>query len=87
MASAKYVKAIATGNIVIQKAPRVSGETMLVFNPLLNKKTGKVETPKSISIGSSPVEPLKRSDVTLDHLKHSNLQDLVRRQAIKLLGV
>jgi hypothetical protein len=87
MASAKYVKAMATGVVKIQKAPRVSGETMLVFKPLLNKKTGKVETPKSISIGLKVVEPLKRSDVTIDHLKHSNLQDLVRRQAIKLLDV
>jgi hypothetical protein len=60
---------------------------MLVFKPLLNKQTGKVETPRSISIGLTPIEPLKRSDVTLDHLKHSNLQDLVRRQAVKLLDV
>jgi hypothetical protein len=35
--------------------------------------------------GFKPVEPLRRSDVTLEHLRNSNLGDLLRRQAIVLL--
>jgi len=86
MASAKLVKAMATGKVTIQKAPKISGEVQLVFFPLLNKQTGKVEQPNSITLSNwNPIEPLKRSDVTMDHLKNSNLEDLVRKQAIVLL--
>ena len=86
MASAKLVRALAEGRVVIQKAPKVGGEVMLSFRPLLNRETGKMEQPASIMLsGFKPVEPLKRSDVTLEHLKHSNLGDLMRRQAIILL--
>ncbi len=85
MASAKLTKALATGNVVIQKAPKVSGEVQLVFEALYNKTTGKTETPKPISVGWKPVDPLKRSDVTLDNVRHSNLHQLVRRRAVVLL--
>lgn len=86
MASAKLVRALAEGRVVIQKAPKVGGEVMLTFRPLMNRQTGQVEKPKSISLSAfQPVEPLKRSDVTLENLKHSNLGDLVRRNAIVLL--
>ena len=87
MASAKYVKAMASGIIRLQKAPRVGGEVMLVFRPLYNKTTGKPDTPKSITVGTSAVEPMLRSDVTLDNLRHSNLEHLIRRQAVRLLDV
>ena len=86
MASAKLVRALAEGRVVIRKAPRVGGEVMLSFRPLLNRQTGKMEQPASIMLaGFKEIEPLKRSDVTLEHLKHSNLGDLVRRNAIVLL--
>lgn len=84
MASAKLVEALATGNVTLRKAPRVSGEVQLIFQPLYNRKTGKTETPNAIPIGFKPVNPLKRSDVTLDHLKHSNLEQLVRKRAVVL---
>lgn len=82
MASAKLIEALATGKVVLRKAPRVSGEVQLVFQPLYNRTTGKTETPNAIPIGFKPVDPLKRSDVTLDHLKHSNLELLVRKRAV-----
>jgi hypothetical protein len=86
MASAKLVRALAEGRVVIQKAPRVGGEVMLSFRPLLNRTTGRMEQPASITMnGFKPVEPLRRSDVTLEHLRNSNLGDLLRRQAIVLL--
>lgn len=86
MASAKLVRALAEGKVVIRKAPRVGGEVMLTFRPLMNRTTGKVEQPASILLsGFNPVEPLKRSDVTLENLKNSNLGELVRRQAIVLV--
>jgi hypothetical protein len=86
MASAKLVRALAEGRVVIRKAPKVGGEVMLSFRPLLNRQTGKMEKPGSIMLsGFKPVEPLKRSDVTIEHLKHSNIGDLVRRNAIVLL--
>lgn len=82
MASAKLIEALATGKVVLRKAPRVSGEVQLVFQPLYNRTTGKTETPNAIPVGFKPVDPLKRSDVTLDHLKHSNLELLVRKRAV-----
>ena len=82
MASAKLVEALATGKVVLRKAPRISGEVQLVFRPLYNKQTGKTETPNAVPIGWTPVEPLKRSDVTMDHIRHSNLELLVRKRAI-----
>jgi len=86
MASAKLVRALAEGRVVIQKAPRVGGEVMLTFRPLMNRTTGKLEQPASIALSTfKPVDPLKRSDVTIEHLRNSNLADLVRRQAIVLL--
>lgn len=86
MASAKLVRALAEGRVVLQKAPRVGGEVMLTFQPLLNRKTGKMEQPASIMLSAfKPVEPLRRSAVTIEHLKHSNLGDLVRRNAVVLL--
>lgn len=86
MASAKLVRALAEGKVVIQKAPRVGGEVMLTFRPLVNRQTGQVEQPASISLTTfKPFEPLKRSDVTIEHLRNSNINDLVRRQAIVLL--
>lgn len=86
MASAKLVRALAEGRVVLQKAPRVGGEVMLTFRPLLNRTTGKVEQPASISLNSfKPVDPLRRSDVTLEHLKNSNLGDLLRRNAVVLV--
>jgi len=87
MASAKYVKALASENVKLQKAPRVGGEVMLVFSPLYNKESGKTEQPKSISIGTKAIEPLKRSDVTMDNIRHSNLEQLIRKQAVRLLDV
>ncbi len=87
MASAKLTKALATSNIVLQKAPRVSGEVALTFRPLYNKTTGKTEQPKSVTIDTKPIDPLKRSDVTLDHIKNSNLDQLVRRRLVVLVGV
>ena len=86
MASAKLVRALAEGKVVIQKGPRIGGEVMLTFRPLVNRKTGKTEQPASISLKTfKPFEPLKRSDVTIEHLRNSNLADLVRRQAIVLV--
>lgn len=86
MASAKLVRALAEGKVVIQKAPKVGGEVMLTFRPLMNRTTGKVEQPASITLSTfKPVEPLKRSDVTLEHLRNSNLEALVQRRAIVLL--
>lgn len=86
MASAKLVRALAEGKVVIRKAPKVGGEVMLTFRPLMNRTTGKMEQPASIMLSSfKEVEPLRRSDVTLEHLKNSNLGDLVRRQAIVLV--
>lgn len=86
MASAKLVRALAEGKVVIQKAPKVGGEVMLTFRPLMNRTTGKMEQPASIMLsGFKPVDPLKRSDVTLEHLKNSNIGDLLRRNAIVLL--
>lgn len=86
MASAKLVRALAEGKVLIQKAPRVGAEVMLSFRPLMNRKTGKVEKPASIILsGFKPVDPLKRSDVTLENLRNSNLADLIKRQAIVLL--
>jgi hypothetical protein len=86
MASAKLVRALAEGKVVIQKAPKVGGEVMLTFRPLMNRQTGQMEKPASISLATfKPVEPLKRSDVTLEHLRNSNLDDLVRRGAIVLV--
>lgn len=85
MASARYVKAIATGNVKLRKAPKVSGEVMLTFSPLYNTTSGETEKPKSISIGFRDMEPLKRSDVTLENIKNSNLEQLVRRRAVVLL--
>ncbi len=85
MASAKLTKALAEQRIVLQKAPRVGGEVMLAFRPLLNKITGKVEHPASISIGWKAIEPVKRTDVTMDNMRHSNLDDLVRRGAVVLV--
>lgn len=82
MASAKLMAALATGNVILRKAPRVSGEVQLVFKPLYNRTTGKTEIPNTIPIGFKPVDPLKRSDVTLDHLRHSNLEQLVRKRAV-----
>ena len=86
MASAKLVRALAEGKVVIQKAPKVGGEVMLTFRPLLNRKTGKLEQPASMSLSTfKPVEPMRRSDVTLEHLRNSNLDELVRRNAIVLV--
>jgi hypothetical protein len=86
MASAKLVQALATGKVVIQKAPRISGEVRLMFYPLLNRTTGKTDQPAPITLADwSAVNPLKRSDVTLENLRHSNLEDLVRKQAIVIL--
>jgi len=86
MASAKLIKALASQNVKFRKSPKTSGEVMLTFKPTYNKTTGKTTTPKPISIqGFSEVQPLLRSDVTIDHLRNSNLEDLVRRQAIVLL--
>jgi len=86
MASAKLVKALAEGKVVIQRAPRVSGEVQLSFRPTYDPKTGKTTQPAPVILSTwKPVEPLKRSDVTLDHLKNSNLEALVRKQAIILL--
>ncbi len=87
MASSKLVKALATGKVKLQKAPSIGGEVLLHFQPLLNTTTGKTEQPKSISIGFTPMEPLNRSDVTMANLKNSNLDNLVRRRAVKLLDV
>jgi hypothetical protein len=50
MASAKLVRALAEGRVVIQKAPRVGGEVMLSFRPLLNRTTGRMEQPASITM-------------------------------------
>jgi len=86
MASAKLVRALAEGKVVIRKAPKVGGEVMLSFRPLMNRKTGKIEQPASISLSTfKPVEPLNRSDVTLEHLRNSNLEELMHRNAIVLV--
>ena len=86
MASAKLIKALASQKIKIRKSPKISGEVMLTFKPVYNKETGKVATPKPISIqGFKEIDPLKRSDVTIENLRNSNLEDLVRRQAVVLL--
>jgi hypothetical protein len=86
MASAKFIRALAEGNVVIKKAPLISGQVQLTFRPTLDKRTGKTTQPAPILLsGWEQVEPLKRSDVTLDHLRNSNLEDLVRCQAIVLL--
>jgi len=85
MASAKLTKALAEGKVVIQKAPRISGQVQLSFRPTYDPKTGKTTQPAPVILsGWNEVEPLKRSDVTLDHLKNSNLDKLVRKQAIIL---
>jgi len=86
MASAKLVRALAERRVVLQKAPRVAGEVVLAFRPLLDRKTGKTNQPASITLsGWKPVEPLKRSDVSLENLRHSNLENLVARRAVVLL--
>jgi hypothetical protein len=86
MASAKLIKALASQKVKIRKSPRISGEVILTFRPLYNKQSGKVEAPKPISIqGFRDIEPLRRSDVTIENLRNSNLEDLVRRQAVVLL--
>lgn len=86
MASAKLVRALAERHVVIQKAPRVAGEVVLTFQPLLNRETGETVQPASILLSTwKPIEPLLRSDVTIDNLRHSNLEDLVARRAIILL--
>ena len=85
MASAKLTKALASGNVVLQKAPRVTGEVLLQFKPLYDKETGKTVQPKPIPITLRPVDPLKRTDVSVENLRHSNLENLVRRQAVKIL--
>jgi hypothetical protein len=86
MASAKLVRALAEGKVTIQKAPKIGGEVMLTYRPLMNRQTGKIEQPASVTLSTfRPFEPLKRSDVTIDHLRNSNLEDLVRRGAIVLL--
>jgi hypothetical protein len=86
MASARLTKALAEQKVIIKKAPRVSGEVMLTFFPLMDRKTGKVSQPAAISLnGWTPVEPLRRSDVTIDNLRASNLEALVKRQAVVLL--
>ena len=87
MASAKYVKALASRKIKLRKAPRTSGEVALVFRPLYDQQTGKTVQPKTISIGWTPMEPLKRTDVSLDNIRHSNLEQLVGRRAVVLLDV
>lgn len=85
MASAKLTKALAEQRIILRRAPRVSGEVMLAFRPLLNRTTGKVQQPASISIGWKAIEPMRRTDVTFDNVRHSNIHDLVRRGAVVLL--
>jgi hypothetical protein len=86
MASAKLVRALAEGKVKLQRAPKIGGEVMLSFKPLVNRQTGKVEQPARISLSTyQPIEPLKRSDVTIEHLRNSNLADLVRRGAVVLL--
>lgn len=86
MASAKLTKALASGNVKLRKAPRISGEVQLLFYPLMDKATGKTNQPQPITISSwKEIDPLKRSDVTLENLRHSNLADLVRKQAVILL--
>jgi len=84
MASAKLTKALAEQRVILTKAPRVGGEVVLVFRPLLNRLTGKTEQPASITIGRKPINPLSRTDVTMENLRHSNLEDLVRRGAVTL---
>jgi hypothetical protein len=84
MASAKLTKALAEQRIVLKKAPRIQGEVVLAFRPMLNKRTGKMEQPASIAIGWRSVNPLARTGVTIDNVRNSNLQDLVRRGAVVL---
>ena len=86
MASAKLVRALAQGRVVFKKAPMISGQVQLTFRPTVDQRTGKVTQPAPIVLsGWEQVDPMKRSDVTLDHLRNSNLEDLVQRQAIVLL--
>jgi hypothetical protein len=85
MASAKLTKALAERRIILRKSPRVAGEVMLSFRPILDEKTGRTRQPASISIGWRPVEPLRRTDVTFDNIRNSNLGDLVARRAVTLL--
>jgi len=87
MASAKYVKALASRNIKLRKAPRISGEVSLIFNPLYDPETGKTVQPKSIPIGWKEIEPLRRTDVSLENIRHSNLEQLIRRRAVVLTDV
>jgi len=86
MASAKLVKALAEGRVIFKKAPMISGQVQLTFLPVYNPQTGKTMQPAPILLsGWEEVDPLKRSDVTIENLRSSNLEDLVRRQAIVLL--
>ena len=87
MASAKYVKALASRQIKLRKAPRISGEVALVFRPLYNQETGKTVQPKTISIGWKAMEPLRRTDVSMENIRNSNLEQLIRRRAVVLLDV
>jgi hypothetical protein len=86
MASARLTRALAEGQVKIQRAPRVGCEVMLAFRPLRNRETGQMEKLASISLSTfRPIEPLKRSGVTIEHLRNSNLDDLLRRQAVILV--
>lgn len=86
MASARLVRALATRDVKVRKAPGVSGEVALTFRPLMDRVTGETTQPASIRLSTfATVEPLKRSDVTLENLRESNLADLVRRNVITLV--
>jgi hypothetical protein len=86
MASAKLTKALAEKKVLLQKAPTISGEVQLLFYPVYNARTGKTETPAPLLIAhGKAVDPLTRTGVTVDHLRNSNLEDLVRAQVVVVL--
>ena len=73
--SAKYLKAIATKKIVARST--TSGEVHVVFKSTM--RDGVQVQPKSILLTARPLDVLGRSDVTLDDVKRSNLDQLVAR--------
>lgn len=78
--SAKYLKAIAYRKIVA--CATTSGEVQIVFKPTY--RDGKIVQPKSVRLGATYVDLLTRTDVTLDDVKRSNLDQLVASGVVDL---
>lgn len=78
--SAKYVKALASGRVVVQRRAHVTGEVNIMLPVQVDAATGERTYPAPITISSdAPVDLIRQLGLSIEQIRNSNLKDLVSR--------